>query len=52
MKRAQANAIVSAIADWAIVHDDIRAIALAGSWARARAALSGPRDDADCATPA
>jgi hypothetical protein len=34
MKAADANAIVSAVADWAICREDIRAMALVGSWAR------------------
>jgi predicted nucleotidyltransferase len=34
MKTSKANAIVSAVARWAIERDDIRAMALAGSWAR------------------
>jgi uncharacterized protein len=34
MKTSKADAIVSAVARWAIERDDIRAMALAGSWAR------------------
>jgi uncharacterized protein len=34
MKAADANAIVRAVADWAICREDIRAMALVGSWAR------------------
>lgn len=34
MKRAGAKAIVNAVTAWAIERDDIRAMALAGSWAR------------------
>jgi uncharacterized protein len=34
MKSVEANAIVSAVADWAICREDIRAMALVGSWAR------------------
>jgi uncharacterized protein len=34
MKSVEADAIISAVADWAVVRDDIRAIALVGSWAR------------------
>jgi uncharacterized protein len=34
MKAAGANAIISAVAAWALAHEDIRAMALVGSWAR------------------
>ena len=34
MRTAQASAIIGAVARWAIERDDIRALALAGSWAR------------------
>lgn len=34
MNSVEAKAIAGAVADWAIVRDDIRALALAGSWAR------------------
>jgi hypothetical protein len=34
MKAAGANAIISAVAAWALTHEDIRALALVGSWAR------------------
>jgi len=34
MRRAEVNAIIGAVARWAIERDDIRALALAGSWAR------------------
>ncbi|HEV3238478.1 MAG TPA: nucleotidyltransferase domain-containing protein, partial [Gemmataceae bacterium] len=34
MKTTDANAMVSAVADWSIDHEDIRAMALVGSWAR------------------
>jgi uncharacterized protein len=34
MKAADADAIVRVIADWAVDHEDIRAMALIGSWAR------------------
>jgi uncharacterized protein len=34
MKTADSNAIVSAVADWALGREDIRAMALVGSWAR------------------
>ena len=34
MNNADLNSIVDAIADWAIARDDIRALALVGSWAR------------------
>jgi hypothetical protein len=34
MDSAELNSIANAVADWAIARDDIRAMALAGSWAR------------------
>jgi predicted nucleotidyltransferase len=34
MKLAEANAIITAVRSWAIKRDDIRAMALVGSWAR------------------
>jgi hypothetical protein len=34
MESAELNTIVNAVADWAIARDDIRAMALVGSWAR------------------
>ena len=34
MKSAEADAIVNAVSDWAIEREDIRAMALVGSWAR------------------
>ena len=34
MRAADADAIVNAVADWAICREDIRAMALIGSWAR------------------
>lgn len=34
MKETDANSIVSAVTAWALAHDDIRAMALVGSWAR------------------
>jgi hypothetical protein len=34
MKTADANAILNAIADWALHREDTRALALVGSWAR------------------
>ena len=34
MKAADVNAIVRAVADWALCREDIRAMALVGSWAR------------------
>jgi hypothetical protein len=34
MKATDADAIVNAVAAWARAHEDIRALALAGSWAR------------------
>jgi hypothetical protein len=34
MKTADANAIVRMVADWAVDHEDIRALALIGAWAR------------------
>jgi uncharacterized protein len=34
MKPADVDAIVTAVADWAVRRDDIRATALVGSWAR------------------
>jgi uncharacterized protein len=34
MKAADANAIVRTVATWAVDHEDIRAMALIGSWAR------------------
>jgi hypothetical protein len=34
MKSSEVNAVVSAIASWALARDDVRALALAGSWAR------------------
>jgi uncharacterized protein len=34
MKTADANAIVRMVADWTVDHEDIRALALIGSWAR------------------
>jgi uncharacterized protein len=34
MKTAEANAIVSAVSRWAVERDDIRAMALIGSWSR------------------
>lgn len=34
MNRFEAVAITRAVGDWAVVRDDIRAMALAGSWAR------------------
>ena len=34
MKTADATAILRIVADWAVSHEDIRAMALIGSWAR------------------
>jgi uncharacterized protein len=34
MKTADARAIVRVVADWAVDHEDIRAMAFIGSWAR------------------
>jgi uncharacterized protein len=34
MKTADARAIVRIVSDWAVKHEDIRAMALLGSWAR------------------
>jgi uncharacterized protein len=34
MEAAQANALTTIVAQWAILHDDIRGMARAGSWAR------------------
>jgi predicted nucleotidyltransferase len=34
IKRSEVNAVVGAIASWAAARDDVRALALAGSWAR------------------
>jgi predicted nucleotidyltransferase len=34
MNAADANAIVSAVTAWALAHEDIRAVAVVGSWAR------------------
>jgi Nucleotidyltransferase domain len=34
MRRQEANAVIDAIGAWAIRRDDIRAMALVGSWAR------------------
>jgi uncharacterized protein len=34
MQLAEANALTAAVANWAIARDDIRAMALLGSWAR------------------
>ena len=34
MKPEAANALVSAFTAWALAHEDIRAMALVGSWAR------------------
>jgi hypothetical protein len=42
MKTADANAILSAIADWGLGREDIRAMALIGSWAR-----GSPYQDSD-----
>jgi uncharacterized protein len=42
MKAAGANAIVSAVTAWALAREDIRAMALVGSWAR-----GNPHQDSD-----
>jgi len=34
MKTADANAIMCMVSDWAVNHEDIRAMAVVGSWAR------------------
>lgn len=34
MNRSQAHGIIGAVVDWAIGRDDVRAMALVGSWAR------------------
>jgi predicted nucleotidyltransferase len=34
MNRAHANAVIDAVACWALARDDVRAMALVGSWAR------------------
>ena len=42
MNRSEVDAIINAITCWAIERDDIRAIALVGSWAR-----GNPRQTSD-----
>jgi uncharacterized protein len=42
MEAGAANAIVNAVTAWALAHEDIRAMALVGSWAR-----GNPHQDSD-----
>jgi hypothetical protein len=44
MKLAEANALTAAVCSWAIRREDIRAMAMVGSWARGN---PGPASDLD-----
>ena len=44
MRIAEADALMTAVADWAAKRDDIRAMALVGSWARGQARRASDLD--------